>query len=268
MDDEAIHQTAGPGQEEEAIRVARHQETGRQRLEVQSSIGFMVANSRQIVVEALTRNVKEDHVREIFGKYGIIKDLRMPMNPTFNINRGIAYIIWMEPKSKSPLFYHDAVSHRHRHLRAELHHLETDTTTTMKDMEVAVVEEDGEEGRLAPTGHRRWMDRHAIDLHRVDGHRTEEDIGDGVEVDEEAAVGATGDVRIRGRGVARRDEVIRGLLIVDHHLGPHLGDEVGMAGEIVRPGEGEEVVVEVGAAEAEGAQAIVHMAVEALEIAA
>lgn len=37
---------------------------------------------RQIVVEALTRNVKEDHIREIFGKYGVIKDVRMPMNPT------------------------------------------------------------------------------------------------------------------------------------------------------------------------------------------
>lgn len=37
---------------------------------------------QQIVVEALTRNVKEDHVREIFGKYGVIKELTMPMNPT------------------------------------------------------------------------------------------------------------------------------------------------------------------------------------------
>ncbi|KAH9872092.1 hypothetical protein J1614_006353 [Plenodomus biglobosus] len=52
--------------------------------------------SAKIVVEALTRNVKEDHVREIFGKYGVIKDLRMPMNPTFNINRGIAYILYEE----------------------------------------------------------------------------------------------------------------------------------------------------------------------------
>ncbi|KAF2025997.1 hypothetical protein EK21DRAFT_49805, partial [Setomelanomma holmii] len=49
-----------------------------------------------IVVEALTRNVKEDHIREIFGKYGVIKDLRMPLNPTFNINRGIAYILYEE----------------------------------------------------------------------------------------------------------------------------------------------------------------------------
>ena len=35
----------------------------------------------QIVVEALTKNVKEAHIREIFGKFGAIKDLRMPMNP-------------------------------------------------------------------------------------------------------------------------------------------------------------------------------------------
>ncbi|KAI4697534.1 uncharacterized protein J4E84_000664 [Alternaria hordeiaustralica] len=52
--------------------------------------------AREIVVEALTRNVKEDHVREIFGKYGVIKELTMPMNPTFNINRGIAYILYEE----------------------------------------------------------------------------------------------------------------------------------------------------------------------------
>jgi RNA recognition motif-containing protein len=47
-----------------------------------SLVEITVTDSSQIVVEALTRNVKEDHVREIFGKYGIIKDLRMPMNPT------------------------------------------------------------------------------------------------------------------------------------------------------------------------------------------
>ncbi|KAF3051033.1 hypothetical protein E8E11_008109 [Didymella keratinophila] len=49
-----------------------------------------------IVVEALTKNVKEDHIREIFGKYGTIKDLRMPMNPVFNVNRGTAYIMYEE----------------------------------------------------------------------------------------------------------------------------------------------------------------------------
>ena len=45
---------------------------------------------RQIVVEALTRNVKEDHIREIFGKYGVIKDVRMPMNPTCTYSHSIA----------------------------------------------------------------------------------------------------------------------------------------------------------------------------------
>ncbi|KAA8615866.1 RNA-binding protein RRM domain [Pyrenophora tritici-repentis] len=58
--------------------------------------GSPAPRSAKVVVEALTRNVKEDHVREIFGKYGVIKDLRMPMNPTFNINRGVAYILYEE----------------------------------------------------------------------------------------------------------------------------------------------------------------------------
>ncbi|KAF2032461.1 hypothetical protein EK21DRAFT_47252, partial [Setomelanomma holmii] len=49
-----------------------------------------------IVVEAFTRNVKEDRICEIFGKYGVIKDLRMPTNPTFDINRGIAYVLYEE----------------------------------------------------------------------------------------------------------------------------------------------------------------------------
>ncbi|OAK97900.1 hypothetical protein IQ06DRAFT_190061, partial [Phaeosphaeriaceae sp. SRC1lsM3a] len=35
-------------------------------------------------------------IREIFGKYGVIKDLRMPMNPVFNVNRGTAYILYEE----------------------------------------------------------------------------------------------------------------------------------------------------------------------------
>ncbi|KAF2795264.1 hypothetical protein K505DRAFT_210329, partial [Melanomma pulvis-pyrius CBS 109.77] len=49
-----------------------------------------------IVVELLTKNVKEDHLREIFGKYGLIKDLKLPMNPAFNTNRGTAYIMYEE----------------------------------------------------------------------------------------------------------------------------------------------------------------------------
>lgn len=34
----------------------------------------------QIVVERLTKNINEDHLREIFGQYGAIEDLDLPMN--------------------------------------------------------------------------------------------------------------------------------------------------------------------------------------------
>lgn len=47
--------------------------------EVQSS---QPANriSMQIVVERLTKNVNEDHLYEIFGQYGEIDDLDLPVN--------------------------------------------------------------------------------------------------------------------------------------------------------------------------------------------
>ncbi len=34
----------------------------------------------QIVVERLTKNVNEDHLYEIFGEYGRIDDLDLPVN--------------------------------------------------------------------------------------------------------------------------------------------------------------------------------------------
>jgi hypothetical protein len=40
-----------------------------------------ILTAEQIVIQQLTKNVKEDHLREIFGKYGPIKDLKLPMNP-------------------------------------------------------------------------------------------------------------------------------------------------------------------------------------------
>lgn len=36
--------------------------------------------STKIVVEKLTKNVNEDHLREIFGSYGTVSDVDMPMN--------------------------------------------------------------------------------------------------------------------------------------------------------------------------------------------
>jgi len=39
-----------------------------------------VCQLRQIVVEKLTKNVTEEHIAEIFGAYGEIKKVEMPMN--------------------------------------------------------------------------------------------------------------------------------------------------------------------------------------------
>lgn len=38
------------------------------------------ADAWQIVVEKLTKNVHENHLREIFGAYGNIQELDLPMN--------------------------------------------------------------------------------------------------------------------------------------------------------------------------------------------
>jgi RNA-binding protein with serine-rich domain 1 len=39
-----------------------------------------LANNSQVVVEKLTKNVTEAHLKEIFGTYGSIVDLDMPLN--------------------------------------------------------------------------------------------------------------------------------------------------------------------------------------------
>ncbi|UNI13806.1 hypothetical protein JDV02_000512 [Purpureocillium takamizusanense] len=48
----------------------------------------------KIVVERLSKNIHEGHLREIFGRYGPILDLDLPMNRTYNTNRGTAYILY------------------------------------------------------------------------------------------------------------------------------------------------------------------------------
>ena len=35
----------------------------------------------QIIVEKLSKNVHEAHLREIFGQYGDLRSVTMPMNP-------------------------------------------------------------------------------------------------------------------------------------------------------------------------------------------
>ncbi|CEP10940.1 hypothetical protein [Parasitella parasitica] len=45
-----------------------------------------------ILVTNLTRNVKEDHIREIFGEFGKISYLEFPINKLLKTNKGKAYI--------------------------------------------------------------------------------------------------------------------------------------------------------------------------------
>ncbi|KJZ72562.1 hypothetical protein HIM_08086 [Hirsutella minnesotensis 3608] len=52
------------------------------------------ARRTKIVVERLSKNVREAHLREIFGFYGPIQDLDLPINRTFGTNRGTAYILY------------------------------------------------------------------------------------------------------------------------------------------------------------------------------
>ncbi|KAH8661982.1 hypothetical protein BX600DRAFT_437414 [Xylariales sp. PMI_506] len=64
--------------------------------------------SQQIVVEKLTKNITEDHLREIFGQYGTIKDLDLPMNRQFMTNRGTAYILYVHEEDAEA-----AIAHMH-----------------------------------------------------------------------------------------------------------------------------------------------------------
>ncbi|KAG5664722.1 hypothetical protein KAF25_008456 [Fusarium avenaceum] len=56
--------------------------------------GKMLTFGKQIVVERLSKNINEQHLYEIFGQYGRIKDLDLPINRTFGTNRGTAYILY------------------------------------------------------------------------------------------------------------------------------------------------------------------------------
>ncbi|MCJ1240130.1 hypothetical protein MMC14_008130 [Varicellaria rhodocarpa] len=64
--------------------------------------------SSKIVVEKLTKNVNEGHLREIFGAYGPIKEVDLPINRQFMTNRGTAYILFnSSPPAES------AIAHMH-----------------------------------------------------------------------------------------------------------------------------------------------------------
>ncbi|ETS00437.1 RNA-binding domain-containing protein [Trichoderma reesei RUT C-30] len=61
--------------------------------QIEVQLGLLMPGG-QIVVERLSKNVNEDHLFEIFGQFGPIYDLDLPMNRTFGTNRGTAYILY------------------------------------------------------------------------------------------------------------------------------------------------------------------------------
>ncbi|KIW20023.1 hypothetical protein PV08_00598 [Exophiala spinifera] len=66
------------------------------------------AQSSKIVVEKLTKNVTEAHLREIFGSYGRIESIDLPLNKQFMTNRGTAYILYDHPSGSEA-----AIAHMH-----------------------------------------------------------------------------------------------------------------------------------------------------------
>ncbi|KAL2415806.1 hypothetical protein ABEF95_012167 [Exophiala dermatitidis] len=64
--------------------------------------------SSKIVVEKLTKNVTEAHLREIFGSYGRIESIDLPLNRQFMTNRGTAYILYDHPSGSEA-----AIAHMH-----------------------------------------------------------------------------------------------------------------------------------------------------------
>ncbi|OGE54805.1 hypothetical protein PENARI_c005G04738 [Penicillium arizonense] len=66
------------------------------------------SRSHSIVVEKLTKNVTENHIREIFGDFGDIEYLDLPINKAFMTNRGTAYILYYDPADAEA-----AIAHMH-----------------------------------------------------------------------------------------------------------------------------------------------------------
>lgn len=66
------------------------------------------SRSTKIVVERLTKNINEDHLREIFGEFGRIDDLDLPVNRQFGTNRGTAYILYYSEADAE-----SAIAHMH-----------------------------------------------------------------------------------------------------------------------------------------------------------
>ncbi|MCJ1379317.1 hypothetical protein MMC17_002418 [Xylographa soralifera] len=75
---------------------------------VQAALHLHRRARRYIVVEKLTKNVNEAHLREIFGAYGPIREVDLPINRQFMTNRGTAYIMYSSPSASEA-----AIAHMH-----------------------------------------------------------------------------------------------------------------------------------------------------------
>ncbi|KAI9904219.1 hypothetical protein N3K66_000748 [Trichothecium roseum] len=75
-------------------RNGRHENGSRSRSRGRDRSLSPLAGGTKIVVERLTKNVNEDHLYEIFGQFGQIKDLDLPISRQSGTNRGTAYILF------------------------------------------------------------------------------------------------------------------------------------------------------------------------------
>ncbi|KAI8627794.1 RNA-binding domain-containing protein [Xylariaceae sp. FL1651] len=64
--------------------------------------------STKIVVEKLSKTIHEEHLREIFGRYGTIRDLDLPISRQSGTNRGTAYILYVNEADAEA-----AIAHMH-----------------------------------------------------------------------------------------------------------------------------------------------------------
>ncbi|KAI7782678.1 hypothetical protein LA080_013014 [Diaporthe eres] len=82
--------TRSRSRDERARSLSRGRSRSRSRTRSESPL-----KSTKIVVERLTKNVTEEHLREIFGQYGPIDDMDVPLSRQFGTNRGAAYILYV-----------------------------------------------------------------------------------------------------------------------------------------------------------------------------
>ncbi|KAI6782573.1 uncharacterized protein J7T54_003585 [Emericellopsis cladophorae] len=93
-----------------------------------------LAGNTKIVVERLSKTINEDHLYEIFGIYGRITDLDLPINRSSNTNRGTAYILFERVEDAE-----SAVAHLHE---AQLVAERTSTLEYLLEVAVAVALQD------------------------------------------------------------------------------------------------------------------------------